>query len=93
MKVREPLQRLMLKTSGGGIKPRDFVGAIRAKQEATQRPGLIAEVKKASPSRGVIQANFNHVKVRPGIFVDQANSARESCWSWCPCADERLVGL
>jgi len=63
MKVREPLQRLMLKTSGGGIKPRDFVGAIRAKQEATQRPGLIAEVKKASPSRGVIQANFNHVKI------------------------------
>ena len=38
--------------------PRDFVGAIKAKLAANQ-PAVIAEVKKASPSKGVIRANFD----------------------------------
>lgn len=41
---------------------RDFVGAIRAKITAGQ-PAVIAEIKKASPSKGVLRANFNPAEI------------------------------
>ena len=37
--------------------PRDFVGAIRTKIGAG-KPAVIAEIKKASPSKGVLRADF-----------------------------------
>jgi indole-3-glycerol phosphate synthase len=42
--------------------PRDFVGAMRAKI-AAGRPAVIAEIKKASPSKGVLRADFDPASI------------------------------
>ncbi len=48
--------------SGQAPPVRDFVGAIRGKISAGQA-AVIAEIKKASPSKGVLRANFRPAEI------------------------------
>ena len=50
---------------------RDFVGALRAK-----KPAVIAEVKRASPSKGLLRADF-----RPGEIARSYEKAGAACLS------------
>ncbi|EEC77442.1 hypothetical protein OsI_16244 [Oryza sativa Indica Group] len=62
MKERRPLY--MLKGPLENAPPvRDFVGVLKASFDRTGLPALIAEVKKASPSRGVLREDFEPVQI------------------------------
>jgi indole-3-glycerol phosphate synthase len=50
--------------------PRDFVAALRA---SCRKPAVIAEVKKASPSKGVIRADFDPVAIARGYAAGGAS--------------------
>lgn len=56
---RLPLQELKQQITTAP-PPRDFLAALR---QSPQQPAIIAEVKKASPSKGVLRADFDPVAI------------------------------
>ena len=56
-------------------EPRDFLGALKAAAEAG-RPAVIAEIKKASPSQGVLRPAFD-----PAAIARSYAAAGASCLS------------
>ncbi len=59
---RVPLQKLKEQVARLPV-PRDFLAALRA---SCRKPAVIAEVKKASPSKGVIREDFDPVAIARG---------------------------
>ncbi|MEM8797004.1 MAG: indole-3-glycerol phosphate synthase TrpC [Pseudomonadota bacterium] len=57
-KTSVPLSELQDRIAAFSDEPRGFVDALRAKQAAGDY-ALIAEIKKASPSKGLIRADFD----------------------------------
>ncbi|MCL7027683.1 hypothetical protein MKW94_017336 [Papaver nudicaule] len=71
MKEKKPLYSLR-KALDTAPPVRDFVGALKSAYLRTGAPALIAEVKKASPSRGVLREDFHPVNIAKAYEIGGA---------------------
>ena len=58
---RVPLER-MIELSANADSPRGFYNALKIKVD-NRESGVIAEIKKASPSKGVLREDFEPVEI------------------------------
>jgi indole-3-glycerol phosphate synthase len=69
--LREKLPLLDLQKQLANLKaPRDFLGALRAQKTS---PAVIAEVKKASPSKGLLREDFDPVAIAQSYAANGAS--------------------
>jgi len=62
----------ILKEISSGIEnPRGFAAALQSKA-ASKKPAIIAEIKKASPSKGVIRENFKPIEIAQDYAMNGA---------------------
>ena len=73
-RARVPMDEIEAKARAAP-PPRDFVGALRAKIAAGV-PAVIAEIKKASPSKGLLRQNFD-----PAAIARSYEQAGAACMS------------
>ena len=73
-KKARPLKAVMA-NAGEAPLPRGFRAALEAAR-AAKRPGLITEIKKASPSKGVIRADFD-----PEVIAREYERGGATCLS------------